>query len=817
MKKIFTTLAMSLVLGGIGFTAYADNVEWGVPFTATSANEFTYFYLPEYYGMIKVATDSSVDLTYNPWDESTPTGFVISNDMDKDFTGCGPFAPVQKETDGSGNYVYYYNLVQTSPYCTWDLSYAIYLMNQVSNDQLATPIQFTVTKVEEGGGDVEGAPTLLSNASTEAISPNLQVGEYWPNQFVFTWDMQTVKINPSAENYSEGKIDNIPITINGEPFDGEYGTVYASASAVYWLDMGDFGYWDDANDDNPGTAIKISAQLPYEAAPAEGDYVEFTIPAGCALIGASEVENEAYPFKMSVGEGGSGTPTITEGEPFTVSPSTPKYIFNNSMGEEINDFYFVSNSDVNILPQLSFEREDGINIPLQAVLVDGVYYYVKDETRIVEYAYYLTYTGTAEVELTFNTGSYITYPEFKLGEKFIANSTTKEFKMYNATLSGDYYLSTNSATNLIPSGANTAKLVSIESSASPGTNLLQTFEAVLNTQDNVYGYNGRLTVNNATLTFTYSGTDEVEFIFNEGVYTEFGVAEFFDTIQVTPETVSQNDVTAAIELSWGEEVEILNAEAQLSYTINGEPSGAALDAATYLSFKSTEDGEPDQGLSTYTVADGDKGDVLLLLFGGAMGNQLEVGEYVFNLPAGLVRGTQTGKLNPEQKVVITVAAPADVEGIVTPESGHEFEQGTAVVFKVTFESAPVKNEEAEMVFFGWKDGEEEWNLRVETWADANADDVLSIDGNALVINLGADLVPGTYYITLYEDAVKVDGASNAGFYDYMFVVKASDSDAINGIGSENGENVIYNLQGVKVANPVKGGIYIINGKKVVVK
>lgn len=44
-----------------------------------------------------------------------------------------------------------------------------------------------------------------------------------------------------------------------------------------------------------------------------------------------------------------------------------------------------------------------------------------------------------------------------------------------------------------------------------------------------------------------------------------------------------------------------------------------------------------------------------------------------------------------------------------------------------------------------------------------------------------------------------------------------DYSAIKKIESVNGEDVIYNLQGVRVNNPVKGGIYVINGKKVILK
>lgn len=49
------------------------------------------------------------------------------------------------------------------------------------------------------------------------------------------------------------------------------------------------------------------------------------------------------------------------------------------------------------------------------------------------------------------------------------------------------------------------------------------------------------------------------------------------------------------------------------------------------------------------------------------------------------------------------------------------------------------------------------------------------------------------------------------------VTLPNESDSVDTIGADNGEKVIYNLQGVRVNNPVKGGIYIINGKKTVIR
>ncbi len=59
-----------------------------------------------------------------------------------------------------------------------------------------------------------------------------------------------------------------------------------------------------------------------------------------------------------------------------------------------------------------------------------------------------------------------------------------------------------------------------------------------------------------------------------------------------------------------------------------------------------------------------------------------------------------------------------------------------------------------------------------------------------------------------------DGKTYLTPADYTGVI--SNTTGIDGIEAEEGTTVIYDLCGCKVAEPVKGGIYIINGKKVVV-
>lgn len=50
-----------------------------------------------------------------------------------------------------------------------------------------------------------------------------------------------------------------------------------------------------------------------------------------------------------------------------------------------------------------------------------------------------------------------------------------------------------------------------------------------------------------------------------------------------------------------------------------------------------------------------------------------------------------------------------------------------------------------------------------------------------------------------------------------FLSLGGNANAINGIEAEVGAGIIYNLNGQRVAAPVKGGLYIVNGKKMLVK
>ena len=90
------------------------------------------------------------------------------------------------------------------------------------------------------------------------------------------------------------------------------------------------------------------------------------------------------------------------------------------------------------------------------------------------------------------------------------------------------------------------------------------------------------------------------------------------------------------------------------------------------------------------------------------------------------------------------------------------------------------------------------------------------EGDVLAITIKAadDLEPGNYTIDLknIELVNPADPTNGILISDNNTVVTD-----IEQIEAEEGTTMIYDLNGRRVAEPVKGGIYIINGKKVVVE
>ena len=262
---------------------------------------------------------------------------------------------------------------------------------------------------------------------------------------------------------------------------------------------------------------------------------------------------------------------------------------------------------------------------------------------------------------------------------------------------------------------------------------------------------------------------------------------------------------AAIELLWPETVTIVDAETLEIPVYKGVDLIGNL-TAPFINLGKEGDNQP--AIPSTRVETGESGNIMFLLI-GASGLIEQPGLYTLRLPEGMVENAE-GAINREQMLAVIYVTPA--EGVVTPEAATTFEADEDVIITIAFDGEIVEenySEDAPVIITDYADFNEFLN-----WTP----DVLYIEGNAIVINLGTELEPGIYYLSLREGVVLVDGVVNAAIDDYMFSVAEGATDSIETIGDENGIKEIYNLHGVKMnENNVGKGIYIINGKKVIIK
>ena len=74
-----------------------------------------------------------------------------------------------------------------------------------------------------------------------------------------------------------------------------------------------------------------------------------------------------------------------------------------------------------------------------------------------------------------------------------------------------------------------------------------------------------------------------------------------------------------------------------------------------------------------------------------------------------------------------------------------------------------------------------------------------------------------YSATLYVPAGTLSDYQAADYWKNFFNVVSDDETLIEKVNSEEADDVVYDLMGRRVTAPQKGGIYIVNGKKTVIR
>lgn len=184
------------------------------------------------------------------------------------------------------------------------------------------------------------------------------------------------------------------------------------------------------------------------------------------------------------------------------------------------------------------------------------------------------------------------------------------------------------------------------------------------------------------------------------------------------------------------------------------------------------------------------------------------------LPEGIVKNAE-GAVNPAQDFVFHLV-PTFSDYTVNPESGSTIDAENAIV-KISFEGNPLEYLQSEVSLRTYEPTYKEILLEYGKEVTVTAD-------NELAINL-TSVEDGEYELVIPEGFlfVIVDGEKNLSPDIWLEYTISSDS----GVDVLNADNhfEVYSLQGIRLLNTddasavrrLPAGIYIVNGKKVIIK
>ena len=723
----------------------------------------------------------------------------------------------------------------------WDEEYSITKRGQVTYEFLGkgTKAQIITSETNSGNDLTMGGQALLFKGATEInVTSDMENGvlvyntPVLENDVTYTLDFYcnnattakpfTIKIVEYDESGS-GSGSDTPVTAtpvaNGKA-DLEASKLYSyTATADGTLKItNEYSHGTVKNDNIIYTDAEHQNLLSSVTIGSDGGYPSYEFPV---------VKDETYYIYFTSPSYITATLTFTEsatvdptpevkaeeiiaGESFDIDSENPLWVFTPTG----TSFYVTSGNGDNFINEgkvvvsKNSDGSDPVSLSSTDALLNGDLIYIFTGLE-ASTPYYFVYKGdefSGVYGLVLTEGDYKA-PEYKpiTAEVPFTMSSTDQYYMFTNTLpEGEFWIESDSKTNLLGNG------LQIWHDGSSMFWDWMGFEAV--ETDNGYVYTG-LSVNtedDGIYRFYYTGTETVSLTLHEGTY---GSKEM-DLAYVMNEEINASDINSSVELSWGEAVKFIADPDEISIpvTFNYEESAGEL-TGKYLKLQGVIGGdEPGVGPLAET---GDEGTSLFILTGSS---ELftKAGTYFFTLPAGIVENAD-GAINPEQDILITVTSLAEPVSF-SPEQNAVIAEGEDVIITITYESEITIEENAEAVVFvvNYNDMEgEDYYEQVFTWADVEVVS-LNADKDALVVNLGNELPLGTYELMVYEGVFTVDELDN-DMVSYMFTI--SNTVGVNTIGTAlEGNEAIYNLQGVRVdANKLNKGIYIINGKKVMVK
>lgn len=295
--------------------------------------------------------------------------------------------------------------------------------------------------------------------------------------------------------------------------------------------------------------------------------------------------------------------------------------------------------------------------------------------------------------------------------------------------------------------------------------------------------------------------------------------EFTTVITVVKENYSSANVSPAIH---GTYTPAQLSEVTLTWKNNGGDLCTLTPGSGNVTYQLVSSGETsvDGGNSAkMQVLESDKitidGTKLILDFSGLT----EYGTYDITVPAGFVimNGNMIGTA-VSITYNVTDKATMDEAMQLTPSKS----EGTFMVF--TYDENVTLNDDVNALFaindYFMKDPQTIPASAVTIYSDAEMENAVEA-GEVITIDLSdyltVDDAENMVYVKLPEGLfVNAEGLVNPE--QILSFEYTPDTTGINSINGENGVNEIYNLQGIKMnASQLPAGLYIINGKKVVIR
>lgn len=297
---------------------------------------------------------------------------------------------------------------------------------------------------------------------------------------------------------------------------------------------------------------------------------------------------------------------------------------------------------------------------------------------------------------------------------------------------------------------------------------------------------------------------------------EAGVVDLMDpatyeTLEGNPEYLSSfNTVT----LTWDYEPITLNEDVEVSLVYNGGEKVYPMKANVVYLPEEEVPGEPATGLRAVAP---DNDNALVLSVVDDMENPFwsAPGVYTIDVPQGLVMNNN-GMLNPQQTITLTVVELTTIVPTVTPETDVNGLEPTTVKelseVTITWNECPL----------AYNGGE----IRVID-PEGNSYDVVPTNENGVLTLDLSEIVEadGLYEVLISEGAYVIteeSGKTLCGMVDLQYTVSKDNGAAA--VEAQGGYKV-YSIDGVNVLNTeskdavnnLAPGLYIINGKKVLVR